>query len=368
MIALTWTPKHAEKFAQFDADWRGLIAQAKTMQIALGTPTKPFSDSQFAGSIMNGSAWNQLYNGAYRVPTTEKGIKSITQNLRDLIKRGEMLLREQATLQQTADSRSIVERFIDRPELEDVHDALAEASKRLRSHNEERNIAVVGPTRSGKTWMIEKLISEQKVNWRFRPQPHMKRRYSAFLKGMAKALGLRDLDKMDIADLEEAILTKLNANPCALAIEELQRFSRAALEFLKCVLNETKATLVIFMKPREYAKMIASDDDDAQQFLGRTIIKIELHVTEALVQQIAQKECKCAFTQSTLKLITDAAEKGGSLSLVREVIENATTFAGRSAISREHVEKALSVYRRGVPEMKTARQLFGASKEERRAA
>lgn len=355
--ALPWKPKFRDKFDAMPDAWHPLILTAKKLQIDLG-----LSDGQFSGSIIAGSAWNQLYNGAYRMPTSARGVDSITKAISDLIKRGEMLMREQMQLRELADNRSIAERFVKRPELQDVHDALSEAAKRLRSHNEERNIAVVGPTRSGKSWLIAKLLDEQKVNWSFRAKPHMKRRYSSFLRGLAKALGKRDIDKLDIADLEESILAKLSEHPCTLAIEELQRFSKASLELLKTIMNETKATLIIFMKPKEYERMCNADDDDAQQFLGRTIVKIELHVTPQLVQSITRDAWKAPCPEGTAKLIAECAEKGGSLSLVREVVENATTFAGRSPIQREHVEKALAVYRRGVPELKAARQVFGIVK------
>lgn len=358
---LPWEPKFPAKFNGYPPAWRELIVAAKHSQKALG-----ISDNKFAGSIIAGSAWNQLFNGAYRMPTTEAGVQSICNSLRDLMKRGELLLRDRAEETRQEEARSIAERYVPRDELTDVHDALREASARLRVGNEERNIVVIGETRSGKSWMIEKLLSEQKVQWRFRARPASKGRYRAFLKGIAKALNMRDIDKRDIDDLEEAILDKLNENPCAIAIEELQRFSKRALEFLKCVMNETKATLLLFLKPREYKRMVNADDEDAEQFLGRTVVKVELHVTAALVKAMAKQAWQTPCPEAVAKLIAEAAAKGGALSLVREVLTNAVTFAGgASRVERQHVESALEAYRRGVPELHTARKLFGLTKTEK---
>lgn len=346
-----WSPRFPEKFASMPQTWRELIQEAKAHQIALGVP-----DNRFVGTLLSGPAWNQLVNGAYPVPSTDRGQSQMVLKLRALVQRGENMLNERQTAQAPAE---LV--LLERPELRRVEQALDEAKRRLACGIEERLVTIVGPTRAGKTCLLRMLKERQRIDWTFRALPSTKVRYRKFLEGMAKAIGLRDLSSKDVTDLEEAVLAKFSSVPCVLAIEELQRFSRRALEFLKCVLNETQASLVLCLKPAEWKAMRRTLNEDMQQFLGRNIATIRLQVTAEMVAEVAKAHWADGADAQLCRQIASEAEKGGGMSAVRVIIESAARLAGSKPVTSSTVNSALRLYRLGVPELTpTAQRLLAA--------
>lgn len=352
-----WNPKHAELFAAMPPAFRELISTAKGHQMALGLP-----DAKFTGSILSGPAWNQLSNGNYPMPSQARGAANLEKNLRALVQRGEQLL-----MDSTAPTSAPLE-LIERPELARVEDALKEARRRLARDIEERLITVVGPTRSGKTCLIKLLTARQKVDWTFRARPSAKRSYRKFLEGLAKAVSVRDIEGKDSDGLEEAILAKLNVTACTLAIEELQRFSRAALEFLKSLLNDTQATIVLFIKHQEWKTMKRSKNEDMQQFLGRNIATIHLHITPAMVESLAAKAWPHGGDATQYPIIAQEGEKGGGMSAVRCILENSARLAKQRPVAAAQVKAALTVYRLGVPDLTPTAAKFLGSQNPKLAA
>ncbi|MES2597213.1 MAG: ATP-binding protein [Verrucomicrobiota bacterium] len=362
LTASTHAPKYAAKFAAFPDDWRKLITEAFDRQRDLGA-----SDRSFAGTVMSATSWNQLVNGAYPVPSTAKGISGMTAKLELVVQRGDKLASDRASKKAAGETRSIAERFVSRIELLDLEDALEAATERLKKDNEERVVVITGATRSGKTWLIKKLMSEQRVNWHFKASGGLKSRYRAFLEELASLMRLRDVEGKTVDKLEKSIIAKLSNVEGVLAVEELQRFSPRALEFFKDLLNHSKVTLVLCMLPGQWQKMTRSNHEDMQQFLGRCVSRIDLHVTAEVVQDFAPSlwaRCAKKEAEALCATIAREAEAGGSMSLVRDVCEGAAIFAGRHGpVTREHIEKALSAYRGGVPVLGTAaRKSFGLKK------
>lgn len=345
--ALPHTPKHPAKFAAFPQDWQQHIARAKELQKATQC-----SDGDFAGTILSGPAWNQLFNGAYPLPSTPAGEKKMTAKLALLVTRGQELLARQA--EPTA-RLSIAQRYVMRPEYEDILGCLEDAATNAADDLEERVVLIVGPTRSGKSWTLAKLKAEQKAHWHLRASPGMKRSYRRFLLGIAAALSLRDLEERNIDTLERDILKRMSRVQGVLAIEELQRFSPSALEFLKMLLNESQVTIVIFMLPGQYTRMTRSTGEDMQQFLGRSAGVVRLQVTEQLVTDYKPELWKACPNAAELKaLVRNEALKGGGMSLVRDVLNDAWLLAKSEGLKTHHVHDALKAFRHKIPTMKEA--------------
>lgn len=343
-IALSWTPKHAEKFHAMPENWKPLIARVKEMQQAL-----KLSDGAFVGPLISSSAYNQLVNGAYRVPTEERGLQSITDTLLALADRGKELLIKKAGARKVA---SPLESFVTRPEYDEIIDYLEDAAKNADDALEERAVLLVGGTRCGKSALLEKLASENKVNWRLSATPVMKRSYKQFLLGIGAALKLRDLEEGREAKLQTRILAKLDKVKGVLAIEELQSFSPAALEFLKILLNKTQVSLVICMLPGQYERMMRSTGEDMQQFLGRSVGVVKLKVTRELVADFMPKLWKrCPNAEDLQTLLAVEATKGGGMSLLRDVCRDAQLLVDHDGLKKHHIVDALEDFRRKMPAM-----------------
>jgi hypothetical protein len=345
-LTLSWTPKHADKFHAMPQVWKQLIARVKEMQQALD-----LSDGAFTGPLIGGAAWNQLCNGAYRVPTTPRGVEQIEETLLALVERGKDLLIKKAEGRRTA--QSLAERFVMRPEYDEVVDCLEDAEANAEDALEERVVILVGGTRCGKSAILAKLISANKVNWRLRATPIMKRSYKKFLIGVGAALKLRELKDSTLAELHDSILGKLEKVRGVLAIEELQSFSPSALEFLKTLLNDTQVSLVISMLPGQFERMTRSTGEDMQQFLGRSVGVVKLKVTTELVASFAPKLWKkCPQATKLQNLLAAEATKGGGMSLLRDVCRDAQLLAEHDGLKEHHITDALRDFRRKVPAMR----------------
>lgn len=344
-LALTWKPKFPEQFHASPDAWKPLIARCKEIQQNLS-----LSDGSFTGPLLTGSAWNQLCNGAYRVPTTQRGIESIKDDLTALLERGKELLIKRAETGST--KKTLAERFVNRPEYDEVIGALEDAARNADEGLEERVVIIVGDTRCGKSTLLTKLILENKVNWHLRAKPDMKGSYKRFLLGIGAALKLRDLDERNQSELQASILKKLDKVRGVLAIEELQSFSNRALEFLKNLLNDTQVTLVISMLPGQFRRMTRQTSEDMQQFLGRSVGIVQLAVTDKLVADYSpQLWKKCANAGQLQHIIAQEALKGGGMSLVRDVCRDALLIAGTSGVQPHHISDALTDFRRKIPAM-----------------
>lgn len=359
-LAKIHTPKFPARFAEFPPEWRGLIVDCWNRQQDL-----ELSDRAFAGTVLSATSWNQLINGAYPLPKSADGVKSVLSNLKELARRGDMLAKERDEKKHRKEALSIAQRFIARDELEDVLGALDEARSRQKRGLEERVVIVIGATRSGKSWMIEKLKAEQQVQWHMKASGGIKTRYRAFLEALASTMRLREIEGKTVDALEKSIMSKLTGIEGVLAVEELQRYSPRALEFFKDLLNHTKVSLLFCMQPGQFRRMSRSGHEDMQQFLGRSVLHVELKVSANLVHSFAPEVWdRCSEAAKMCRIIADEAEKGGGMSLVREVCEAAAFFAPRRLpVTSEHISKALAAYRRAVPVMsRTSAQAFGVKK------
>lgn len=346
---LCWTPKHAARFAELPAEWRERIARAKEMQIALQQ-----SDAQFSGPIMPGSSWNQLFNGGYPVPSTQRGLEKIAQQLDTLITRGKDALEKAAQGRRTIVPLS--ERFVMRPEFTEITEYLDDAQANNEEELEERIVILIGGTRCGKSATIAKLKALGKVAWHLNATPDLKGSYRAFLTGIAKALRLRDLDEKNAASLQASIMSKLDKVEGTLAIEELSNFSRRGLEFLKMLLNRTQVNLLICMLPGQFERLVRRaqrHDEDAAQFLGRSVGIVRLEVTKQLVADFAPKLwTRCPQAEDLQALIAQEAAKGGGMALVRDVCRDAGLIAEHTGgLKAHHITTALRDYRHKVPVM-----------------
>lgn len=357
LAVMSHKPKFPEKFGAFPEAWKGAIVDCFTRQQDLGLGDRPF-----AGTIFSATSWNQLVNGAYPIPRTDAGVRSVEKKLGELVKRGENLAKDREDKAHAAEALSIAQRFVRRSELDDVEGALEEASSRLARGLEERIVIVTGSTRAGKSWLIEKLKADQRIQWHMKGTGGIKTRYRAFLLALAKTLKLREVEGKTIDVLETSLIDKLKGVEGVLAVEELQRFSPRALEFFKDLLNHSKVSLLLCMLPGQFRKMARSGHEDMQQFLGRSVLHVELKVSADLVKLYAPEVWKrCPEAAKLCRVIAEEAERGGGMSLVREVCEAAVIFAPqRAAVTAEHIGKALAAYRKAVPVMsRTNQEAFG---------
>ena len=343
-IGFVFSPKFPAKFEAFPDAWKPLIQEANRLQKELA-----LSDTKLAGSVISATTWNQLTNGAYPVPTTKDGVNKMVTSLKSLVTRATTLMTEAAEAKETQLAQ-VSATWVDRPERKEIEQALTVCKRRQRQGIEERVIIIVGPTRSGKTMLLDRLMAVQAIQWRIRVTSGMKRSHRAFLEHLASAMGVREIEAKTVDKLEAQIQARLKSFSGVLAIEEMQRISGRALEFFKDLLNDSQVSLILAMLPQQYARMCRSKNEDMHQFLGRCVRSVELEVTEGLVRNFAPDLwSQCDSPQRLIKALVKEAESGGGMSLIREVCSAATLLAGRGRVEESHVQTALSVYRGGVP-------------------
>jgi DNA transposition AAA+ family ATPase len=294
------------------------------------------------------------------VPKAAKALNRMTATLWALLEQGRETLIRRA--EKKKDPLTLAERFVTRPEYEEVKDCLEDALANAEEALEERVVILVGGTRAGKTAMIAKLKAERKVNWHLVASPDLRSSYKAFLAGIAKALSLRDIEGSSSSEIQRSIMSKLEKMRGVLAIEELQSFSPKALEFLKGLLNHTQVCLVICMLPGQFRKMTRSTGEDMQQFLGRSVGVVKLEVTPALVATFApQLWTRCPQAQELQTMLATEAMMGGGMSLLRDVCRDASLLSKSEGLKPHHITDALADFRRKIPAM-------GQVKGERRVA
>lgn len=347
-MTLHWKPLNAEKFEQFPKAWRPLIIRAKGMQETLGV-----SDGNFTGPIMGGSVWNLLFNGQHRIPTGARGEEQITDKLLRLVDHGMEQLRRK--VEDAAPKLALVDKFVERPELERARKILKRATDAAENGDEAKVAWLVAPSQFGKTTLITKLQQEGKVHWLMKATPSMRRSYKRFLRGIASALNLRGVEGRTADQVEDSIVAKIGKAKGVLAIQELQRLSDQALEFLKTLLNDTSVSLLISMLPGQYEAMLKRDSEDMQQFVSRSVGVVLLKVEEGFVSSFhPQMWAKCPDAEAIKKAIRTEAYKGGGVRLVKAVCGDIRVIS--AADSRAPLisdfQSALEDFRRRVPAMK----------------
>ena len=347
-LALHWKPLNAEKFERFPDAWKPLIIRAKQMQDTLGV-----SDGTFAGVVMSGSTWNLLVNGNHRIPTGSRGEAQISDKLTRLVDSGMEQLRRK--VEDAAPKLALIEKFVERPELDKLRKVLKRAVDAAEEHDEAKVAWLVAPSQFGKTTLITKLQEEGKVHWLMKATPAMRRSYRRFLKGIASALSLRGVEGRTVDQVEDSIIAKIGDKKGVLAIQELQRLSDQALEFLKTLLNDTSVSLLISMLPGQYEAMLNRDSEDMQQFVSRSVGVILLKVESGFVGHFhPQMWQKCPDAERIKRAVIAEAYKGGGVRLVKAVCSDIRVIASSQhrAPLIDDFQNALADFRRRVPAMK----------------
>lgn len=347
-MTVHWKPLNAAKFAQFPEPWKPLIIRAKGMQETLGV-----SDGSFTGPIMGGSVWNMLFNGNHRLPTGTRGVEQIADKLNRLIDHGMDQLRRK--VEDATPKLALVEKFVERPELEKTRKILKRSTDAAESGDEAKVAWLVAPSQFGKTALITKLQQEGKIHWLMKATPSMRRSYKRFLRGIASALNLRGVEGRTADQVEDSIIAKIGKAKGVLAIQELQRLSDQALEFLKTLLNDTSVSLLISMLPGQYEAMLKRNSEDMQQFVSRSVGVVLLKVEESFVGRFhPQMWQKCPDAEAIKRAIRAEAYNGGGVRLVKAVCSDILVISAAEERSPQldDFKDALEDFRRRVPAMK----------------
>lgn len=346
-LTVHWKPLNAEKFETFPDSWKPLIIRAKGMQETLGV-----SDGSFTGPIMGGSVWNLLFNGNHRIPTGARGEEQITEKLVRLVDHGMEQLRRK--VEDAAPKLALVEKFVERPELERARKILKRATDAAESGDEAKVAWLVAPSQFGKTTLITKLQQEGKVHWLMKATPSMRRSYKRFLRGIASALNLRGVEGRTADQVEDSIVAKIGKAKGVLAIQELQRLSDQALEFLKTLLNDTSVSLLISMLPGQYESMLKRNSEDMQQFVSRSVGVVLLKVEDGFISRFhPQMWANCPNAAAIKKAIRVESYKGGGVRLVKAVCADIQVLSSVESRAPEldDFDNALKDFRRRVPTM-----------------
>lgn len=300
------------------------------------------SDAELcAGGPIPASTWYQLAADIYPWPTTPKAEAKLLERLKALQDHSAVHVRKAEAKAIRARKESVNPAFIEFPEYAAITAAIDRAKAKGVS-SEERLIIYVAPTRGGKTWTCDRLMSAGIGTWRVSGSPSWRSSYMALLHGLSVELKLPTARTCHA--LEGIVLDYLRNQSGVMLIEEIQMLSRDGKSFLKMLLNETPITLVLCMTPGFHRLMLRDDGEDLKQLLGRaeaTILADKITPTHVLALSPSPWP-----DEEGPQVIANTANDLGGLSAVTRML---AYIARRGAPTAQLALNAAKAYRRAVP-------------------
>lgn len=318
-----------------------LVAEIRAIQTSLNLKDAAFC----AGGPIAASTWYQIVAEIYPWPRTDAAAGKLLARLRALKDHAAEHGRRAEAVAVRAKRQSANPSFVEFDEYRAVKAAISRC-KAKGVDSEERLVVYVAPTRTGKTWTCDRLMSEGIGTWRVNGTPSWRKNYMAMLRGLSSEL--RISDRLRSCPLAEGlVLDKLRAQSGVLLIEEIQLLSRDGQSLVKTLLNETPITIVLFMTPGFHRLMLRDAGEDLRQLLGRaeaTIIASA--VSAAHVEALSEARGLAWPDSSGPEILAQVARDLGGLSAISRMLSHVVRHGAATATAAAAAAKA---YRRQVP-------------------
>lgn len=219
-------------------------------------------DSDFARSLgirYSGATWAKVKAGTYQGDYA-KVLEQLTQAL--------ARHRAGGNAQAEIDGTTVI--------LDHVALAIDAVEIARAARDEHRLVVICGKQGSGKSETL-RLICRRYSGVRIHARPSWAGGYLHFLNNFAAGLGL-SADHRSPSPAESAIIDHLRLHPDVLTLDEFNHFSEKSLNFIKSILNETRAIICVGTIPSHLARM-ASDRataEESRQLLRRAIAIIHI--------------------------------------------------------------------------------------------
>lgn len=205
--------------------------------------------------------------------------------------------------------------------------------------DEHKLVVVCGSWGAGKSVTAEMVRREHGGHY-LHGRPSWASSYLRALMGIAHGIGIGS-DFRSVGQGETEILRALEASPALLVIDEANHFNRDSLNFLKTVLNETRAVVCLMTLPGHLARIAATASEETRQLLRRAVAIIHIGpVTSAEVLAIQASFYPELALGHHAPRIASAANKHARLDTVRRILEEAEDAADVPA-AVERVEGAI---------------------------
>lgn len=185
-----------------------------------------------------------------------------------------------------------------------------------------RLLIVVGPMGMGKTEIARYLVREHSAI-AVEGRPAWERSYIATLADFAEAIGCYGPWR-SVAQAEAAVVEALRTTPRTLVIDEGNYFSVAGLNFLKLLLNRTRAVIVLLTLPPDFTRMLGEKSHETRQLVRRSVAILHIPaVSERDVRSLHAAGWPEVGLNGTGPKLAEAANKFGGYDLVTRVLDEA---------------------------------------------
>jgi hypothetical protein len=243
-------------------------------------------------------------------------------------------------------SKAFAQRMPDRPIhrqdwFADLEEAALNAAAMEEQKNQERGVVFLAPTGGGKSTLARHLKSKIGRAHIISAAGSWRTSYFAVLSSILVTLGQKVPVSARLA--EASLLKHLNDNKLTLIFDEQDMFGRDALNLIRQLLNETRASVVMLMVPETWDRLVRHGGEYASQLCRRcsTVVK-----APPLAQKDAMAFLKESLPDTPLealkeaaKVLVSAANKFGGFSLLDNAaaalgditLDPGETLAGKAA-------------------------------------
>lgn len=204
--------------------------------------------------------------------------------------------------------------------------------------DEHRLVIVSGPRGSGKTRVLSLAATRHNATI-LAAMPSWAGAYLGFLNQFAAGLGIAT--SRSAADAEQHIIAHLSEGTPMILIDEFNHFSPSGINFVKSIINNTRAIIGVATIPYHLQRM-ASDRSTAQesvQLIRRAVAIVHIPaITPPVVNQLATALRPGLDVAPHAAAIATAANQGDRLDAACRILADATDTADiPRAIARHHL-------------------------------
>jgi len=205
----------------------------------------------------------------------------------------------------------------------DWYPGLVEAVQEAASWegSEERGGVVIAPTGGGKTMLANHLVSAVGRVRIIRARGSWRGSYFAVVASFLEQLGLSVPRTARLAEV--ALFSYLNANKLTLILDEQDLLGRDALNLIRAIMNETRATVVCLFIPETWDRIVKDGGEYAKQFCRRCKFQVKVPPVSAADAVLFLTENKLdmepADRAETAAVLAREANVFGWLSLLENV-------------------------------------------------
>jgi len=235
-----------------------LSQSAPVLALAKIQLERQLPDGDFCRTVkfdMSGSSWGKIKKGTFS-GNASRALNSVKKSLAGASAEGTI---------EAAEGTIIFDHILD---------AVSSVEIARRASDEHRLVIICGTYGSGKSTTARHLIRAfggQLIH----AKPSWTRSYLECLTEIAKGLGLTSVFR-SAGSAERAILAELAHAPRLIVIDEANHFNASGLNFLKTILNETKAAIVLCTLPNHLNLIAAVHREESRQLVRRAVAIIHI--------------------------------------------------------------------------------------------